>query len=76
MDFDAQTKLADLRIRVLAGEPVTALEYRQIVDDLRRGRESAAAAMVAARKAKPTAAKKQKGPPVDLSTLFGSGGSE
>lgn len=43
MDLDQHARLADLRIRVLAGDELTAPEYRLIIDDLRQGRESAAA---------------------------------
>ena len=43
VDFEAQVHLADLRARVLRREPITALEYRDLLLDLRRGRDMATA---------------------------------
>lgn len=66
IDFDAQVRLADLRMRVLNGDTVTAAEYRQVVDDLRRGREAMALDKRKSAKTKKTAEQ----PKLDLSSLF------
>lgn len=42
--LDTQAKLADIRMRVLSGEQVSPMEYRQLLDDLRRDREATAKA--------------------------------
>jgi hypothetical protein len=48
IDFDTQVHLADLRLRVLNGDPITPEEYRDLFLELRRGRDMAAAATKAA----------------------------
>jgi hypothetical protein len=74
IDFDAQVHLADLRMRVLNNEPISAEEYRDLLMDLRRGRDMAAAATRAAtaRAAKAKRADKAK-TPTDIHTLFSGG---
>lgn len=76
IDFDAQANLADLRRRVLNGEQLTATEYRDLLLDLRRGRDMAAAAQSAQRsKAAREARQASKKPakPLDLDALFNGG---
>ena len=79
IDFDAQCHLADLRMRVQRGDRVTAAEYRDLLLDLRRGRDMAAAATrsataKAAKQKRADASAKAK-PKLDLSKLFGSADS-
>lgn len=75
IDFEAQVHLSDLRARVLRGERPTATEYRDLLLDLRRGRDMAAAATRAQAaklaKAKREDAKASK-PKLDLAQLFGA----
>ena len=42
IDFNALIKLADLRSRIADGYTPTAAEMHDLLDDLRRGRETAA----------------------------------
>lgn len=71
IDFEAQAHLADLRMRVLRGETVSATEYRDLLLDLRRGRDMAAAATrAAAAKAAKLQREAKAKPKLDLYTLF------
>ncbi len=40
--MEAHEKLQDLRQRVLSGEEVPAAEYKELIDEIREGRYSAA----------------------------------
>jgi len=65
-----QARLADLRIRVLSNQPVSPTEYRDLLLDLRRHRQGAAAASAKARR---TATKAMStGPALDLDAMFNS----
>ena len=67
-DADTHAALADLRIRVLNNEPVSATEYRDLLMDLRRNRVGAAAA---SSRARATAKRTLAAPTLDINTLFG-----
>jgi hypothetical protein len=61
---------------VLRGEPLTAAEYRQIIDDIRKDRAATAAGGGKGKPKKKTVLE-QKISNIDLSELFGpSGGSQ
>jgi hypothetical protein len=66
IDFDAQIRLADLRTRATAGEPITAQEMRELLLDLRRGREASATRAAAEKR---TVAK-ASAPKINLRDLF------
>ena len=69
IDLDAQVRLADLRLRSLNGERLTATEMRELLLDLQRGRDMAAAtARSTAAKARRVAKPK---PEINLADLFG-----
>jgi hypothetical protein len=73
IDIDAHIRLADLRLRVLNGETPSAMEMRELLLDLQRGRDMAAAASAAQRRKIAKAAKAfDKRPPLDLADLFKS----
>lgn len=71
IDFDAHIRLADLRTRINSGQDVSADEMRDVLLQLRQGRDAAATAN---RKAARAAAQPRTKPPkeVDLVELFGS----
>lgn len=72
--LDTQAKLADIRMRVLAGEQVSPMEYRQLLDDLRSDREATAKASAKAsrevRKANKSTTTPDSGGDLTLDKLF------
>lgn len=50
LTLDTQVRLADVRLKVLNREPVTADEFRTLLRDLTRDREGAARASAAAKR--------------------------
>jgi hypothetical protein len=74
VDLDAHIRLADLRLRVLSGETPSAMEMRELLLDLQRGRDMTAAASAAQRRrvARETRAATKQRPPVDIDELFAS----
>lgn len=70
-DIDTAIQLQDLRQRVLNREPITAAEYRDLINALHRNREGRAAAQAAERRKTAKTASEPKAP-VDLKALFGS----
>jgi len=61
--MEVHEKLQDLRQRVLRGDPPTAAEYKELLDDIRGGRISAAET----KKAKTFSVKE-----IDPDDIFGS----
>jgi hypothetical protein len=69
--IDTQLRLSDLRLRVLNNERVSAEEFRVLLDDLRRDRESASRASAASRRAvKRASTTLAASPTLSLDTLF------
>jgi hypothetical protein len=75
IDFDAHAHLADLRLRVLNGEQPSAAEMRELLLDLQRGRDMAAAASASQRRTAAKAAKAvaKRTMPIDIDALFAFG---
>lgn len=71
--LDTQLRLQDIRLRVMNRTPVSKDEYRSLLLDLRKDRESASRAGAAARKTAKAAEKKSAQPlQFDLATMFGA----
>ena len=70
----AQQRLADIRLRIINNVPVSAAEMRANLMDLRRGRESAAAASASAKRRERASGRKVLADtgPLDLTDLFGA----
>jgi hypothetical protein len=68
IDFDAHIRLVDLRTRAAAGEPINPEEMRDLLLDLRRGREAAATRVAAEKRA--TTKANTPAPKIDLRALF------
>lgn len=71
--LSVQSRLADIRLRVINREEVTRDEYRDLLNDLRKDRDNTARAARSATAAKSRANKSSAQTPqsLDLNTLFG-----
>lgn len=66
-----QSRLADIRLRVINREPVSTDEYRDLLSDLRRDRDATARSARSATTAKRKASSSVTPQSLDLNTLFG-----